>query len=67
MATKRTRAEKLLDKRIEKAYYRTCSGIAINIMDIGKVFAEGRRLIAEGKSEEELGEGLKSFALKIAA
>lgn len=67
MATKQTKAEKLIDKRIEKAYYRTCSGIAINIMDISKVFAEGRRLIAAGKTEEELGEGLKVFAKSIEA
>jgi hypothetical protein len=37
------------EKQIEQCYYDNCSGIQINIMDIGKVFAEGRKALAEGR------------------
>jgi hypothetical protein len=36
---------KICDQRIERAYGASCSGIQINIMDIGKVFQHGRRQI----------------------
>lgn len=32
---------KLAEKRVEQAYYKGCSGVEINIMDIGKVFKAG--------------------------
>jgi hypothetical protein len=61
--TKEQKAEKLLDKKVEAVYYKTCSGIQINIMDIPKVFKYGRQLIAEGKSlEEELPKFVRSIA-----
>lgn len=66
MATRQSKAEKLIDKRIEVAYRSTCSGIAINIMDIGKVFAEGRKLIATGVDDAALGDGLRKFVDTIA-
>lgn len=66
MATKAQRAEKLIDKRIETAYRASCSGVAINIMDIGKVFAEGRKLIATGVDDAALGVGLRAFVDTIA-
>lgn len=34
---------KKLDKDIEQFYYRHAAGKMINIMDIGKVYAEGRK------------------------
>jgi len=58
---KQSKAEKLIDKRIETAYRATCSGVSINIMDIGKVFAEGRKLIATGVDDATLGTGLRAF------
>ena len=63
---KQTKAEKQADKRIEQAFYKNCSGIQINIFDISKVFAEGRKLVAEGKTDEELGAGLLTFTKSIA-
>jgi len=49
MATKATKAEKARDKEIEAAFYATCEGVPVNIMDIPKIFAYGRRVHAEGK------------------
>lgn len=40
MARKNT--QKTIDKRIEQLYYKTCSGVQIDIMDIGRVFNAGR-------------------------
>ena len=61
--TKEQKAEKLLDKQIEKVYYATCSGVQVNIMDIPKIFRYGRQLIAEGKNlEEELPKFVRAIA-----
>lgn len=42
---KQTKTEKLIDARVERAYYSKCTGVQINIMDIGKVFNVGRGFI----------------------
>lgn len=49
---KRTNPYKQIDKQIEQIYYRRCSGVQINIMDIGKVFAAGRAAYAAGTDME---------------
>lgn len=67
MGFRKSIAAKESDKRIERAYHATCHGIAIDIMDISKVFAEGRRLIGEGATDAELGEGLRAFVETIRA
>lgn len=41
-----------IDKIIEAIYYRRCSGIQINIMDIGKVFKAGHAAHAAGTDVE---------------
>jgi hypothetical protein len=52
-----TRTEKLaaknLDRLIERIYRQNCSGITIDMLDIGKVFAEGRKAAAEGRDLKE--------------
>jgi hypothetical protein len=58
---KQTKAEKLADQRIERAYGKTCSGIQINIMDIPRVFELGKNQIANGATDEELGVALRGF------
>lgn len=49
------------EDRIEKAYRETCSGVQINVMDIGKIYTEGNRLISAGADDEALRIGIKSF------
>ena len=39
---------KQIDKLVEQAYYARCSGIQIDVMDIGKVFAVGRQAYGQG-------------------
>jgi hypothetical protein len=58
--------QKRNDARINSAYCKHCSGIAINILDIGRVFREGERLISIGSDDAALGAGLKAFTLAIA-
>jgi hypothetical protein len=40
------RASLAADKWIERLYYKHCSGVQIDIMDIGKVFKAGTAAIA---------------------
>ena len=64
-----TRAEKLAakiaDKRVERAYYKTCSGIQIDIMDIGKIFEFARLKVAEGEDDAALGASIRAYVERI--
>ena len=40
------------DQQIEAYYYRTYSGVQINVLDIGKIFQAGRQAIANGEPFE---------------
>lgn len=59
------RQEKKLDRQVEQAYYATCSGVQINIMDIGKVFKAGRQALADGADEEQLRAAIVEFVETI--
>ena len=52
MRPKQTREEKQLDQRVEAIVRRRCSGMAINIMDIGQVFTAARTAQSEGRDVE---------------
>jgi len=62
-----TRAVKAAEKRTEKAYYKSCSGIQISVMDIGKVFKAGREAIFANPaiSEDELQKVVFDFVQTI--
>lgn len=64
MATKKL-SNKAIDRRIELAYYASCSGIQINIMDISKVFAVGRKAHDEGADDEQLKAIIRAFVETI--
>ena len=53
------------DRRIEQAYYRTCSGVQINVLDIGRVFAVGRASVAAGDDDEALAAKVAAFVETI--
>jgi len=55
------KAAKIADQRVERAYYRTCSGVQIDIMDIGKVFDFGRLKVAAGEDDNALGASIRAY------
>lgn len=59
------RAKKLADKRIEAAYYRTCNGVQIDIMDISRVFKVGHYALSQGADEAGLETAIKAFVETI--
>jgi hypothetical protein len=68
---KQTKEQKAADKRIERVYQAACSGIAINLMDIPKVFRAGREVLAADPniSDEGLGKLVRAYVetIRIAA
>jgi hypothetical protein len=52
-------------KRVEEAYYRSCSGVQIDIMDISKVFAVGEKAVAEGADDTALEAAIVDFVQTI--
>lgn len=46
---KQTKAEKLADKRIEQAYYRTCSGVQIPMLAIPAIFRSVREQMRDAQ------------------
>lgn len=49
---RQTKADKQIDQRIEAIYYRTCSGIQIDILDISKIYRVGKTAILAGQDPE---------------
>ncbi len=65
MAARETKAQKAARARVERAYYATCSGVQIDIMDISKVFAVGEKVIAEGADDVTLAATIVAFVETI--
>lgn len=63
-AAKRKQAAE--DAYVERAYYRYCQGVQVNVMDIGKIFAHGRTLLATCDSLEKLGAELRAYVDTLA-
>jgi hypothetical protein len=53
------------DKRIEDAFYKTCVGAQINVLDIGKVFAAGYKAIDAGADDAALEKAIVAFVETI--
>jgi hypothetical protein len=67
--TKEQRAEKrkrkAADDLVSRAYYATCNGIQINMMDIPKVFAFGRMKLDAGEDYEALKSSVRAYVETI--
>lgn len=50
-----------VDARVERSFYANCTGVQINVMDIGKVFQVGRTAIAEGADDAALAAKIVAF------
>ena len=55
------KAGKLIDRRIDEAYRRTCADVQIKTMDIPKVYAAGRNFIAKGANDEVLSVAIRAY------
>lgn len=53
------------DRLIDRAYSANCNGIAINMLDIPKVFAIGRAALESGATYNELVDRIKAFVATI--
>jgi alpha-D-ribose 1-methylphosphonate 5-phosphate C-P lyase len=65
MAKRLSKAEKIAERRIDMAYRASCSGIPIDIMDIGKIFAFGQLKIAEGEDDTALAVSIRAYVETI--
>lgn len=68
MASKKisAKAQKAIDeKRIERAYQTTCSGIQVNVMDLSKISRVGEAAILEGVDDVVLGQRIRDFVETI--
>lgn len=52
MRAKQSKAQRVLDAQIDTIVRQRCSGLAINILDIGQVFTAGYTAAAEGRDVE---------------
>jgi hypothetical protein len=64
MSKSRTKKDPI-DARVERAYYATCSGIQVSIMDLGSIFRVGRALALTEADDGALGAGIRDFVETI--
>jgi hypothetical protein len=50
---KQSKADKALDKEIDELYRMNCANIAINIMDVPRVFMVAKKARSEGRDMKE--------------
>lgn len=62
---RQSKADKAIDRRVEQAYYRTCSGVQIPVMKMGEVFTVGRKALASGADESALEKAIVAFVATI--
>lgn len=61
----RKMAEKRANKRIERLYYASCSGVTIPLYDIPKVFAAGRVAVDAGGDDAAVTKAIVAFVETI--
>ena len=68
MKAQKSKAEKAIDTAIERAYYVIGDRRQINIMDIGKLYADARRDILAGVSViEAVTRGVEKYCAPVVA
>lgn len=58
-------SKKKIEAQVSAIYYKNCSGIQIDIMDIGKIFAVGEASIIAGDNEEVTTRKIVEFVRSI--
>jgi hypothetical protein len=58
---RKTKAEKVAEARIDRAYRATCTGIQVSVFDIPKIFAHGFVRVAAGDDDAALAASVRAF------
>jgi hypothetical protein len=62
---RKSKAEKVAEARVDRAYRATCCGIQVNIMDIPKIFAFGRIKVDAGEDDAQLAASVRAYVETI--
>lgn len=58
---------KLIERRVEAAYYRRCQGVQVSVMDIPRIFRAGETAVRDNPtiSDADLGDVIAKFVETI--
>ena len=62
---RQTKAEKLTEARIGKAFRARCCNIQIDVFDLAKVSAVGRQAVADGADDDALADRIAAYVETI--
>lgn len=65
MKPRKTKAEKLAEARVDRAYRAACSGIQVPMLELPKIFAHGLARVAAGDDDAALAASVRAYVETI--